>query len=150
MLYRGIMNVMNVKTIIILAIAVCAGLTAGYALSTLQATSSNSNNSTSSGSIVVGMSGNATTLSLDKGTVFTIRLDENPTTGYAWNATTTAGITILNSTYISGGSMPGSGGVHEWKIQVTGTGAQEFGATYERPWEKLGNETQYHLIINVA
>ncbi len=141
---------MNIKTIFILAIAVCAGLTAGYALSTLQATSSNSNNSTSSGSIVIGMSGNATMLSLDKGTVFTVRLDENPTTGYSWNATTTPGVTVLNSTYISGGNMPGAGGVHEWKLEATGTGAQEFNAIYERPWEKFGNETQYHLIINVA
>ena len=145
------MSDMNVKTIIIAVIAVCVGLAAGYLLSTMQTTNSNNvNNSTSIGSLVIGMSGNATMLSLDKGTVFTVRLDENPTTGYSWNATTTAGLTVLNSTYISGGNMPGAGGVHEWKIQATGTGAQEFNATYERSWETFGNETQYHLIINVA
>lgn len=150
MLYRGIMNVMNVKTIIILAIAVCAGVTAGYTLSTLQATNNNTNTSTSSNGFVIGMSGNATTLSLDNGTVFTVRLDENPSTGYSWNATTTAGLKVLNSTYISGGNMPGAGGVHEWKIQATSTGAQKFNAAYERSWEVVGNETQYQLIVNVA
>ena len=147
------MSDINIKNVIIAVIAVCVGLAAGYLLSTLQSTDNNNNvinNSTSIGSLVIGMSGNATTVSMDKGTVFTVRLDENPTTGYTWNATTTSGITVLNSTYISGGNLPGAGGVHEWKIQVTGTGAQEFGATYERSWETLGNETQYHLIINVA
>ncbi|HEY3422033.1 MAG TPA: protease inhibitor I42 family protein [Methanocellaceae archaeon] len=145
------MSEMNVKTIIIAVIAVGVGLAAGYLLSTMQTTNSNNvNNSTSTGSLVIGMSGNATMLSLDKGMVFTIRLDENPTTGYSWNATTTAGLTVLNSTYISGGNLPGAGGVHEWKVQAEGTGAQEFNAIYERSWETQGNETQYHLIINVA
>ena len=141
------MNDATIKTIIIAVIAIGAGLAAGYILSTLQASN---NSSTSNGSLVIGMSGNMTTISLDKGTVFTIKLDENPSTGYSWNATMTSGITVLNSTYISGGNMPGAGGVHEWNIQVTSTGAQEFNAVYERPWEKFGNETQYHLIINVA
>jgi inhibitor of cysteine peptidase len=148
------MSDINVKTIIIAVVAVCVGLAAGYLLSTLQPANNNINvinNSTSTGSLVIGMSGNATTLGMDKGTVFTIRLDENPTTGYSWNASATAGLTVLNSTYIGSGSgLAGAGGVHEWKIQATGTGAQEFSATYERPWEKFGNETQYHIIINVA
>jgi inhibitor of cysteine peptidase len=144
------MSEINVKTIIIAVIVVCVGLAAGYLLGTMQTTNSNNTNNTSSNGFVIGMSGNAATLNLDNGTVFTVRLDENPTTGYLWNATMTAGLTVLNSTYISGGNMPGAGGVHEWKIQVTSTGAQKFNATYERSWEVVGNETQYQLIVNVA
>jgi inhibitor of cysteine peptidase len=146
------MSNIDIKTIIIAVVAVCVGLAAGYLLSTQQTTNTNNvNNSTSIGSLVIGMSGNSTMVSMDKGTVFTVRLNENPTTGYTWNATATAGLTVLNSTYIGSNSgLMGAGGVHEWTIQATGNGAQQFNATYERSWELVGNETQYQLIINVA
>ena len=136
------------KTIVIIVAVVGVSLVVGYGLSLQQA--SGAEHGAASDGIGVGMSGNGTTLSMTRGTVFTVRLDENPTTGYSWNATTTAGLTVINSTYVSGGSLMGAGGVREWKLQATGTGSQEFNATYERPWEKFGNETQYHLIINVA
>lgn len=146
------MSNIDIKTIIIAVVAICVGLAVGYLLSTQQTTNGNNvNNSTSIGSLVIGMSGNSTMVSMDKGTVFTVRLNENPTTGYTWNATATAGLTVLNSTYIGSNSgLMGAGGVHEWTIQATGTGAQQFNATYERSWELVGNETQYQLIINVA
>lgn len=140
--------------IISIIIALCVGVIIGSFVIAAPAgnVQKNADNSTSLESgLIVGETGDITTLTLNKGTVFTIRLDENPTTGYSWNASVTSGLTVLNSTYVSSGSgLMGAGGVHEWKIEAIGTGAQQFNAVYERPWEKLGNETQYQLIINVA
>jgi inhibitor of cysteine peptidase len=149
---------MDTKTWAILIAAVILALCAGLFAGNLMVTASDNNaQSIDNGSavmdsgLIVGVSGNVTSLTMAKGTVFTIRLDENPTTGYSWNASTTPGLTVLNSTYVGSGSgLMGAGGVHEWKIEASGTGAQWFNATYERPWEKFGNETKYQLIVNVA
>jgi inhibitor of cysteine peptidase len=154
----GMVNNMDGKTLTILVIsiivALCVGLIIGSFVIGAPAgnTPKGADNSTIPESgLIVGETGNITTLNLNKGTVFTVRLNENPTTGYSWNASVTSGLTILNSTYVSSGSgLMGAGGVHEWKIEATGTGTQQFNAVYERSWEKFGNETQYQLIINVA
>lgn len=133
-------------------VALCVGLYAGNLLASASSNVQGSDNYTGQESgLIVGLSGNITSLTMVKGTIFTIRLDENPTTGYSWNASTTPGLTVLNSTYIGGSSnRAGAGGVHEWKILASGNGTQWFNATYERPWEKSGNETKYQLIVNVA
>lgn len=154
----GIVNNMDGKTLTIIVISVivalCVGVIIGsFVIATPAGTTpKGADNSTSPESgLIVGDQGNITTLTLNKGTIFTIRLDENPTTGYSWNASVTSGLTVLNSTYVSGASgLMGAGGVREWKIEATTAGAQQFNAVYERPWEKPGNETQYQLIINVA
>jgi inhibitor of cysteine peptidase len=151
-------NNMDGKTLTIIIISVIVALCVGVIIGSFViaapagTTPKGADNSTIPESgLTVSETGNISTLTLNKGTVFTIRLDENPTTGYSWNASVTSGLTVLNSTYVSGGSgLMGAGGVHEWKIEATGTGAQQFNAVYERPWEKLGNETQYQLIVNVA
>lgn len=144
-------EIMDGKTTTMLAIgvaiALCAGLVLGYGFHAVPPASSNSTNDHR---LIIGVTDNVTTLELSKGAIFTIRLDENPTTGYSWNASTSTGLKVLNSTYVGGGNMLGAGGVHEWTIEASGSGAQSFNATYERPWEKFGNETQYQLIVNVA
>ncbi len=94
---------------------------------------------------------NGKTIMVNQGSTVKVTLDENPTTGYSWNVTTTPGLTAVDSKYVSSGSgMVGAGGVHEWTIKATNKGTQQFSAVYKRPWEPVaGNETTYTLNISV-
>ncbi|MFH0968598.1 MAG: protease inhibitor I42 family protein [Methanobacteriota archaeon] len=82
-----------------------------------------------------------------------IFLKENPTTGYMWNATISAGLMIENDTYVADPVKPGvvgSGGMHYWLVRGVEKGNQTFNAVYKRPWEpNTGNETQYMMNITV-
>jgi inhibitor of cysteine peptidase len=95
---------------------------------------------------------NGKTITVNEGASIKVSLDENPTTGYSWNETVTAGLTVVDSKYVSSGSgMMGAGGVHEWTIKATGKGSQQFSAVYKRPWEPIaGNETAFILNIPVT
>ena len=99
-----------------------------------------------------GSADNGKTITLSEGTTFKIILNENPTTGYSWNTTATSGLGVTDSNYVQGGKpgIVGAGGTHEWTIQATGKGEQQFTAIYDRPWEPVtGNETTYTLKIIV-
>ncbi len=99
---------------------------------------------------VYGTGDNGKTISTSDGSKFIIRLEENPTTGFAWNESVTSGLTIVDSKYISGGNMPGAGGIHEYTIKASGKGQQQFSAIYKRSWEPTtGNETKYLLTVSV-
>lgn len=97
---------------------------------------------------------NGATEDIAKGTRFMVQLNENPTTGYQWNATTSAGLTVLSSEYQENAhaeGMVGVGGVHTWIIQAAGDGNQTFSAVYKRSWEATtGNETAYQLGIRIV
>lgn len=107
-------------------------------------------NSTPS-NIVFGAGDNGKTVTVNDGSTISINLSENPSTGYAWNVSSTSGLTIINDKYTQGASMPGASGTHEWTIKATGKGQQQFTAIYKRPWESLtGNESTFTITINVA
>jgi inhibitor of cysteine peptidase len=96
---------------------------------------------------------NGTTGEIAAGTRFAVQLEENPTTGYSWNASTSSGLTVLSSEYQENQhaeGMTGVGGVHTWILQASGSGNQTFSAVYKRPWETAtGNETGYTLTIRI-
>jgi inhibitor of cysteine peptidase len=83
-----------------------------------------------------------------------IRLAENPTTGYSWNATVTSGLAIVRDAYEADPryqNMTGGGGTHVWVISGTGAGLQKFSAIYMRPWENVtGNESTFVLNVLVV
>lgn len=68
---------------------------------------------------------------------FRIDLEENPTTGYQWQAHTTPGLQIVSSTYSNQcrAGITGCGGVHTWILRGTQPGLQQFIASYARSWE---------------
>lgn len=88
-------------------------------------------------------------VTMAKDTVFRIVLDENPTTGYSWNATMSAGLALTDSGFIPKDSPPGMvgvGGTHFWEIKAAQTGPQSFSAIYVRPWENVtGNESSFRM-----
>jgi inhibitor of cysteine peptidase len=104
--------------------------------------------------IVVTEEQNGATVDVKTGTVITVRLPENPTTGYTWNLTTTPGLQIINDTYkpmYTTGKMVGSGGTHIWDISAVATGEQKIQGVYMRSWEPvIGNETDFSMTIVVT
>jgi inhibitor of cysteine peptidase len=105
------------------------------------------------GHIVVSEEQNTATVSVNQGSVITVRLKENPTTGYQWNLTTTAGLLITNDSYVPSdttGKLVGSGGTHVWDISATAQGTQNITALYKRSWEPVeGNETAFSMTVVV-
>lgn len=91
-------------------------------------------------------------MEVKKGDNFTIRLDENPTTGYMWSIETSDGLVVLSDEYIppQDESLIGAGNVHVWEIQAVETGTQQVNGIYKRSWENVtGNELKYELTVNV-
>ena len=91
------------------------------------------------------------TVTVPAGSEITISLDENPTTGYSWNVTSSAGLEYVNDTYIAPETeLVGAGGVHVWQYLAAEKGNAEFSAIYKRPWEETtGNETTFSLAFTI-
>lgn len=105
------------------------------------------------GNLVVTEEQNTATVQVNAGAVITVKLKENPTTGFAWNMTTTPGLQIISDSYkptYTTGKMVGSGGIHTWDIKAVATGEQKIQAVYKRSWEPtVGNETTFSMTIVV-
>lgn len=106
------------------------------------------------GHLVVTEEQNKATVYVNQSNVITVKLPENPTTGYQWNLTTTGGLYVMRDTYIASdttGKMVGSGGIHVWDISAIAKGEQKIAAVYKRSWEPLtGNETTFSMIVMVT
>lgn len=91
------------------------------------------------------------TVTLPAGSGITISLDENPTTGYSWNVTSTRGLQYVNDTFIPPETeLVGAGGVHVWQYLAAEPGSAEFSAIYKRPWENTtGNETTFSMAFTI-
>jgi len=104
--------------------------------------------------LVVTEEQNNATVTASLNSIITVKLQENPTTGFQWNLTTTPGLQIINDTYVPSdttGKMVGSGGTHIWDISTFATGEQKIQAVYKRSWEpSSGNETAFSLTVMVA
>lgn len=96
---------------------------------------------------------NGTEIRIEKGTVFTLKLPENPTTGYSWKLEQSEGLSLVRDEYIQDEApqgMVGVGGVHVWEIKATAGESQQINAVYIRPWEnETGEEKHFELKIKV-
>ena len=106
------------------------------------------------GHLVVNEAQNTALVYMNKSNVITLKLQENPTTGFQWNLTTTPGLHIMNDTYEpsdTSGKLVGSGGIHMWDISTDTIGEQKIYAVYKRSWEQTsGNETTFSMTIVVV
>ena len=107
-----------------------------------------------SGNLVVTQEQNKATVSVNQGSVITVRLQENPTTGYQWNLTTTPGLRVISDNYVPSdttGKLSGSGGTRVWEISATAKGEQKINAVYMRSWEPVtGSETSFSMNVIVT
>jgi inhibitor of cysteine peptidase len=94
------------------------------------------------------------TITVGNGETFTVKLDENPTTGYSWNMTVGSGLEIVSDRYVPSTTSPnivGSGGYHEWTIKAVSSGTHEISGIYKRPWEPVtGSEQSFNLKVKVV
>jgi inhibitor of cysteine peptidase len=108
--------------------------------------------SEATGGMVFNETNNGTTVTLPMNTPFAIRLNENPTTGFSWNATISDSLTVISDQYIPPEAVrPGAGGVHEWSLKGTKAGTQTFSAIYKRPWEAAtGSEPSFAMTFRIG
>lgn len=101
---------------------------------------------------------NGTSISLENGSTFFLRLKENPTTGYSWELNLSQGLNNISGEYYppeqpEGIEQPlvGAGGVHLWEIKTVSEGSQQVTGIYKRPWEKVtGEEENFTLNVEVV
>jgi inhibitor of cysteine peptidase len=95
-------------------------------------------------------SDNGKTVTVAKGQVVKVQLNENPTTGYRWEPSVSSGVQITDDIYAASTSgRMGAGGIHTWTLRITGTGSQHFDADYKRSWES-GSADNYSIQFVVA
>lgn len=90
-----------------------------------------------------------------QGDIVTIKLAENPTTGYRWQFEIIPEeqnvIEVISSKYMAPQTtLIGAGGTKEYKFEIKNTGQISINGYYARPWEELDKNTatQVHYIIN--
>ena len=94
-----------------------------------------------------------TTVPLGLGQELSINLPENPTTGYAWNATVTDGLLIVNTAYTpdpQSAGMVGVGGTRNWTVRGVRAGTQQFDAVYVRPFDPELSAGEFNLSVRVG
>jgi predicted secreted protein len=91
---------------------------------------------------------------ITQNTRFAVVLEENPTTGFMWNATLSPGLELQSSDYRADDAAPGMvgvGGNRTWVIVAKDLGDQKFSAIYHRSWENVtGNDETYNIAITVV
>ena len=103
--------------------------------------------------IDVGHSDDGSTIRADVGDLIVLRLGENPTTGYSWGMTLSQGLRLVNDEFVADeapGDVVGSGGVHEWRIEVLEAGTQTVEGGYRRPWEPGSETGSFSLTVDVT
>ncbi len=105
------------------------------------------------GSLTVTEAQNNATVQVKKGDTLKVELPENPTTGYRWNMSTSAGLKITDDTFIpsdTSGKLVGAGGTRVWTMTVADTGVQWVRALSLRSWEQVtGGEDAFFMKVAV-
>lgn len=84
---------------------------------------------------------NESTVAVKLNSRFALELAENPSTGYAWNLTTTDGLRVVSDVYVPPGtSVVGAAGTHRWEIEAVAEGLQAIEGAYRRPSDGTGAE----------
>jgi inhibitor of cysteine peptidase len=92
------------------------------------------------------------TVNASTGYYFSVRLEENPSTGYQWDLTTTDGIKIVEDKFESpeNEDVVGAPGFRIWTFRIMDNGKQQIDAIYKRPRENVtGEEDTFSLTLEV-
>ena len=95
-----------------------------------------------------------TNISVKTGDEFTIKLDENPTTGYQWNYTISdeSVLEISKDEYVNGSNaqdVAGAGGERFLTFVAKSKGSTVIDMVYERSWEKNEDDEKISFQVEV-
>lgn len=91
---------------------------------------------------------NRRSVRIRQGQPITIRLPENPTTGYRWIVASAQEslVALLSDTYQAIGINPGMSGVHSFHFQAMKPGCAIVELVNRRAWEKEGASLEHFTI----
>jgi len=94
-----------------------------------------------------------TDIVVNKDDIFTIQLEENPTTGYAWTVSVSdeSTVKLIDDQYTAESkdqNIVGGGGVHEFTFQALSAGTTQITFVYERSFEE--NSAVETIVYNVT
>lgn len=98
-------------------------------------------------------SDNGKTIPLKVGAEATLRLPENPSTGYRWalDAADSSIAAVSQATEEAGGSAPGAGGAAQWTIRAAAPGSTTIKLKRWRPWEGDSSVVErYQITVTVS
>ncbi|MFA4848726.1 MAG: protease inhibitor I42 family protein [Methanoregula sp.] len=104
------------------------------------------------GSYTLNESDNKFYYSVPKNSQVYVVLDENPTTGWSWNLTTTPGLTIVKDEFYPPSTSQGFGssGMHEWELKAVTSGEQKISGVLKHVSDPItGKETTYTVFLSV-
>jgi inhibitor of cysteine peptidase len=102
--------------------------------------------------VYVNSTANGQIVTVPMGDRVLVRLTENPTTGYTWNATVTKGLDIISDKYVAPDTtLMGAPGYHDWLLSPQTVDTYTFKAVKFRSWEgaKATDET-FSTVIQVT
>lgn len=100
--------------------------------------------------VYVNSTANGQIVSVPMGDRVLVRLTENPTTGYTWNATASKGLDIISDKYVApDATLMGAPGHHDWLLSPQTVDTYTFKAVNFRSWEgvKAADETFSTVIL---
>lgn len=104
---------------------------------------------TSVKTVFVNSTANGEILTIPVSDRVVVRLNENPTTGYVWNATAAKGLSIISDTYTAPDTgLIGAGGYREWILSPASVDTYTFSAVCLRPWVgATADDATFSLVI---
>lgn len=95
-----------------------------------------------------------TNITVNAGETFTVKLDENPTTGYQWSyAVSDENVVALSKDEYAAdrtaGDIEGAGGQRVLTFKALSKGTAAIDMVYERSWEKNENDEKLSFQIEV-
>jgi len=110
---------------------------------------STSSPGTSTATVFVNSSADDSILVVPATSHVLVRLSENPTTGYVWNATASRKLSVIHDSYTAPtGNLSGASGTHEWILAPQGVDTYTFTAVQQRPWEgATATDRTFSLVI---
>lgn len=106
------------------------------------------------GMVVITEAENGTTVAFEAGRVFAVSLEENPSTGYAWQLNVTEGLINDSEGFepsSTDGGLAGAPGVRTWTFHGEQPGTYGIEGVYARPWEEpTGEEERFTLTVEIV
>ncbi len=111
-------------------------------------------NATAGAPLLLNESTNGSTIAVPLSTNLTLELEENPSTGYSWNLTTSPGLRVASDEYVLAAAntpVVGAGGIHRWELVAVAAGLQQVEGAYVRPWEHgVAPASTFSIEVSVA